>query len=673
MNLRHWRMITAVFLFLLWLSGCTLVEIYPVLEKPAAGPEISAKAQAVTGLNDQHKPPEAFRSVLDDLFVLQDYRPQKNSFVESPTRHINAWTAPGFRYTLLDAKGSGSIRHIWSTRYESPPYFDWEFYIDDEKNPSIRATMADLLQAAERFPLPLAPANAVTVNKRDFNFYLPIPFERSIRVDVVQREPVGLWFCQIDYRLNDDSMRGIRVIGSRDGDDFNLSYVGNSQIGKRTSTSFIEPEKHKFQQIVLTPGEERAILTLRGPAILRELRLRWQENTHLRLLMRYDHARDFAVNAPVSAFFGPFKGTAFYQHKEYDSSCYLPMPFADTCEIIIRNEGDQDANLSGFVAVEPVKNFSPSWGYFHALHQRTEKTNGHRPHQVLYLRGRGHWLGMTLYKTGHDHGGGDFAVVDGEGETPAFLHGINGEDYFTFAWFGRGTHHPYAEAHSNDAGRQRLHLENVYPFRQSFALEWGAFPNLSPESVAFWYQDSPENTTLPDGAREDSVLWDVFGPVPSPFDKQGRTADDPFAVLPSVEALDRGETFEVRLLEERFTSGWMQDWSVGPMLNLTYIGRHGTEIAGEVELGGMGHAFLARRVMHSEQSQTRMITFAHDDPIQVWVNGLLMYEGGQFFNGFETVKFPITLQAGSNEVVVKLTNYFNRNFNWAGFLLRGLE
>ena len=77
--------------------------------------------------------------------------------------------------------------------------------------------------------------------------------------------------------------------------------------------------------------------------------------------------------------------------------------------------------------------------------------------------------------------------------------------------------------------------------------------------------------------------------------------------------------------------------------------------------------------MHSEQSQTRMITFAHDDPIQVWVNGLLMYEGGQFFNGFETVKFPITLQAGSNEVVVKLTNYLNRNFNWAGFLLRGLE
>ena len=216
-------------------------------------------------------------------------------------------------------------------------------------------------------------------------------------------EPVGLWFCQIDYRLNDDSMRGIRVIGSRDGDDFNLSYVGNSQIGKRTSTSFIEPEKHKFQQIVLTPGEERAILTLRGPAILRELRLRWQENTHLRLLMRYDHARDFAVNAPVSAFFGPFKGTAFYQHKEYDSSCYLPMPFADTCEIIIRNEGDQDANLSGFVAVEPVKIF-PLVGVSPCVAPAHGKPTDIAPSGALPAW-TGHWLGMTLYKTGHDHGG----------------------------------------------------------------------------------------------------------------------------------------------------------------------------------------------------------------------------------------------------------------------------
>jgi hypothetical protein len=57
--------------------------------------------------------PEALRSgALDDLFVLRDYRPGKNSFVESPERHIGTWTNQGFRYTLADLKGQGSLRHI---------------------------------------------------------------------------------------------------------------------------------------------------------------------------------------------------------------------------------------------------------------------------------------------------------------------------------------------------------------------------------------------------------------------------------------------------------------------------------------------------------------------------------------------------------------------------------
>jgi hypothetical protein len=30
----------------------------------------------------------------------------------------------------------------------------------------------------------------------------------------------------------------------------------------------------------------------------------------------------------------------------------------------------------------------------------------------------------------------------------------------------------------------------------------------------------------------------------------------------------------------------------------------------------------------------------------------------------------LPLRAGRNEVVIRLTNYFNRNFNWTGFLFR---
>jgi hypothetical protein len=346
------------------------------------------------------------------------------------------------------------------------------------------------------------------------------------------------------------------------------------------------------------------------------------------------------------------------------------MPFEREFELLVRNEGEESVRAMGSVTVERVPVFGSNWGYFHALHQRSERTEGHRPHQVMYVRGRGHWLGMTLYKTGHDHGGGDFAVVDGEGDRPGFLHGINGEDYFTFAWFGQGAHHPYAIAHSNDDGRYRHHFENVYPFQHSLAIEWGAFADLSPESVSVWYQDQPDNIVLADGARAESVEWDVFGPIPIPHDAAGHATVPLFSVLPSVADLDAGKEFECRLVKEHFTAGWMKEWSVGPMLNLTYIGRHGTAIDYEAELGGMGHAFLARRWIESPRRQSIDVLFAHDDPIEVWVNGRRVYEGEQQFNGFESMKITLPLRKGRNEIVVRLTNYFNRNFNWNGFFLR---
>lgn len=421
---------------------------------------------------------------------------------------------------------------------------------------------------------------------------------------------------------------------------------------------------------VLAPGAGEVVARFRGPAIVRELRLRWPADGRVRLRLRFDGGAGFAVDAPAARFFGPFQGVSLFAHATHDHSTHLPMPFRESAEVHLVNEGAAPAAVSGLAVLERVPRFAEGWGYIHARHQQTPRTDGHRLHQVLYVRGRGHWLGMSLYGTGHDHGGGDFAVIDGEGDRPAFLHGVNGEDYFTFAWFGQGAHHPYAVAHANDAGRYRHHFENVYPFRKSLALEWGAFAGLSPESVAIWYQDSPDDTTVPDGARAESAEWDVFGPVPIPHDAAGRATAPLFAGLPDVRDLDAGRRFECVLVKERFTTGWMKEWSVGPMLNLTYVARHGTKIDYEAELGGNGHALLARRFIESPRRRTVRCLFAHDDPIEIWVNGRRVYAGGQRCQGFESVRVDLPLRKGRNEVVVRLTNYFNRNFNWAGFLFR---
>ena len=609
-------------------------------------------------------------AALDDLFVLREYRAGKNSFVESPERHQGVWTRQGYRYTLLDVEGQGSLRHIWTTRGDGDPYFDWEFFVDGESAPSIRATDVELIEGSKDFPIPLAPTNYIEVHNRAFNFYLPVPFDRSLRIDVVQRQPTfWLWFCQMDYRLEDSSLAGARLFSQPASDGIAFSYVGLPH-QQRTETTRMPVVTDFHPRVTIPPGERVQVLSAEGPGIVRELRMHWEGGNVLRLLVRYDGAETFAIDSPVDRFFGPFEGVSFFRHATNDASCYLPMPFREHAEVWVENQEANPVTVRALMHVERMPAFHSNWGYLHARHARTDQTDGHRLHQVLYVRGRGHWVGMSLYRTGHDHGGGDFAVIDGEGARPAFLHGINGEDYFTFAWFGQGGHHPYAIAHSNDDGRYRHHFENVYPFRESIAIEWGAFAGLSPESVAVWYQDVPEDTAVPDGARADSVEWDVFGPVPIPHDAAGRATVEPFSVLPTVEKLDAGEQFECRLVKEHFTAGWMKEWSVGPMLNLTYLGRHGTKIDYEAELGGNGHAALARRFIESEEERTVRCLFAHDDPIEVWVNGHRVYQGGSQFNGFESTWIDLPLTKGRSEIVVRLTNYFNRNFNWSGFLFR---
>jgi hypothetical protein len=108
------------------------------------------------------------------------------------------------------------------------------------------------------------------------------------------------------------------------------------------------------------------------------------------------------------------------------------------------------------------------------------------------------------------------------------------------------------------------------------------------------------------------------------------------------------------------------------MLNLTYLGRHGTKIDYEAELGGNGHAMLSRRTLDWPRRERVPFLFGHDDPIELWVNGRRIYEGGQHFHGFATTVVELPLRRGRNTLMIRLSNYFNRNFNWAGFLLRPL-
>lgn len=570
---------------------------------------------------------------LTDLHELRNYRPGKNSFVEGPDRRLGCYTKPGQRLTLLDAQGPGELRHIWSTWREGSGNHRLEMYLDGETKPRIVGTLDELIAAAERDPNPAVLVPGFVGNRQARNYFVPVAFQTGLRIEMETLEPTWLIFWQFDYRL-----------------------------GRW------EPTRRPVGPTVSVSAKDS--LNVVGPAVIRRLTVSpdapFDKHDQLELEICYDGVVEPAVRARVSDFFGPFEGASLWSDKKSGRrECYLTIPVRRDAVVSIRGGA---ASISA--EVERLDSWNPNFGFFCAQEKISERTVGYRQHEVLDIRGRGHWLGMALYNTGHDHGGGDFAVLDAEGDNPAFLHGVNGEDYFTFAWFGRGKHLPFAVAHSNEEGRVRHHVENPYPFSKSIRVYWGVYPDLRTRSVAYWYQDTPSVVEpRPDAASDE---WDCFGPVPLELDAEHRPVGDPFAVLPNPADLDAGRKFECRCVSERFTAGWMKQRSFGPMLDATYLARHGTKIKGEIELGGMGHAFLARRSVESTSARRAVFQLSHDDPIRVEVNGRTVFEGGQN-QGFATVRFPVDLKQGKNEVLVRFTNFFNVNFNWAGFCLRVVE
>lgn len=103
----------------------------------------------------------------------------------------------------------------------------------------------------------MAPINSIPVHNRAFNFYLPVPFEKSLRVEVVQRQPsFWLWFCQMDYRLNDASLGGARLVTHGEGKDLSFSYLGLEEQRRQSPASSLSQSERSFPEIQIKPGEE---------------------------------------------------------------------------------------------------------------------------------------------------------------------------------------------------------------------------------------------------------------------------------------------------------------------------------------------------------------------------------------------------------------------------------
>jgi hypothetical protein len=114
--------------------------------------------------------------------------------------------APGERVVLAELEGPGTVRHLWFTVPPAPPErmraLVLEVFYDGADEPSISVPALDFVGLPHGRPAELYSLLLCAHEARGFNSYVPLPFERSIRMELTNgsSRPVKLYF-QVDVTL----------------------------------------------------------------------------------------------------------------------------------------------------------------------------------------------------------------------------------------------------------------------------------------------------------------------------------------------------------------------------------------------------------------------------------------------------------------------------------------
>jgi len=493
-------------------------------------------------------------------------------------------------------------------------------YVDGHPKPAIEGPLDKLFRDAETKADSGVPMPAFIFN-RSYNLYVPIPFSAGIRIEAEAVVDLFELFVQIDYRQ-----------------------TGKAEAAPRQQ--LLRPAVTR--QSTVATGEKGIIIT--GPAILRRLEFRGQGLDDLELQIFWDDEPTPAVQAPLRYFFGGFNNAAV-ESEPTRVSTWFPMPFRQRVRLRLLGSGPAEVAVS--YDIEEQAQLPLDVRYFHVLYHDEAATNGVDPYVALETQGAGHFVGVNLFETGPNHGGGDTAVIDTATRRPCVLHGINGEDYFGFAWHDTGRMNPLGGAPVHER-RYRLHLENPYPFQESLRFSFWAFAGCHPRSVAFWYQEPGHAAG---GAWQAvDVPWNVLGPL------------TPGAPPPERPDALKYKTEVPLFAPVRFEVQWQQAQMRRGILDLTYFFRHSIEAKD-------GCGFAAGRNVHQlvtyvqcEEKQMLRARFGHDDAARVFINGKLLADL-QRGDGVRADEVTLPLNKGWNVLTVTLENGENVNWRWCGLTL----
>ena len=471
------------------------------------------------------------------------------------------------------------------------------------------------------------------------------------------------------------------------------------------------PVSARFSRVSGVPANTRETFAeMEGPGCIRHIWLTLShphksEMTNRKIIIRiyFDDEPVPYVEAPVGDFFGVMHGQGYYLVDTHFLSvkawsgynCYFPMPFAKSARIEFETGDSSDVvylqvdwhRYPSQDMAEP-KRFCARW--------RREMPTERYGEEFLMLDadGPGQLVGFAygvrlLEDTDRwSHGGAENIYIDGDGEHPAFLRGIGGEDCFGTSYGGAQhpveTHHyaalPYYTHEDVGEARpaQRLvgyrffeHDEII--FRKSLHLRFGCMAN-DICSTTYWYQEGavrpffqmPDWPQLLPGAElprgtcalplPDSGDWWCCGPfhnADSQAMDQGLPAELAFDTKATHDGLHTADS--LWLSEGSREAGkdvpkWAKRAAVHGFLDFNHLYR--PHVRGVSK--SQGGVAIARCTLDAPQDTTATIRLAWDDDLVLRVNGQ-RYDLGHH-RSFVAQSVEVPLRVGPNEIVVKLSN-----------------
>jgi len=203
----------------------------------------------------------------------------------------------------------------------------------------------------------------------------------------------------------------------------------------------------------LDAGQRMLVADLAGPGIIRHIHTTRHQNPDLNargivLEITFDEAPEPAVVCPLADFFGDGCNgksmdfsTPLIECAPWSYNAYFPMPFAKRAQVVLRNDTPQDAMNYSYVEWEPLPQWKPELGYFHATWRRaafplTKDTKV----TLLRVQGAGHLVGRQFSVGTDEPLFRDFNfVMEGNNEVDIdgrerALDYLGTEDSFTFSW-----------------------------------------------------------------------------------------------------------------------------------------------------------------------------------------------------------------------------------------------